>query len=307
MDRLYYSFSQFLKERFGYRVHKLSLNAGFLCPNIDGTLSSEGCIFCNNRAFSYFVNKEASALEEQISSSIDFARRRFKAKKFVAYFQSFTNTYADLDLLKERYDTIRKFPDIVGLSISTRPDCIDEKKLELIESFTKEYMVWVEFGLQTAHDKSLTFLNRNHTFGDFLKAVRLAHNRNILIGVHIILGIPNETKQDMLSTAKGIASLPLSGIKFHCLHVVKNTSLETLYRNSQVVLLTMNEYIDILIGFLELIPEDWVILRLLSEAHKDLLNAPLWVNTKGLFSKELEQRMRERNTYQGKCFRRVCP
>ena len=278
MNRLYYSFSQFLKERFGCRVHRLSLHAGFSCPNIDGTLDSCGCIFCNNASFSHFVDKKNISLEEQISSSMEFARRRFKAKKFIAYFQSFSGTYDTPEALEKAYGVIKKFKDIVGLSISTRPDTIDNDKLDVIESFTKDYMVWIEYGLQTVHNKSLSFLKRNHTFEDFLKAIELTKNRNILIAAHLILGLPTESKQDMLITAKKIQSLPISGVKFHCLHVVKDTGLVPLYNKGNISLLSLNQYVDILCDFLENIAEDVVILRVISDAHPKHLLAPLWIN-----------------------------
>ncbi len=297
--RLYYSFNQFLREKFGCKVWKLSLNAEFSCPNRDGTLSREGCVFCNNKAFSYFV-KEPAPLKKQILHSMEYARRRFKAKKFIAYFQSFTNTYGEIEELKKRYEVIREFPEIVGLSISTRPDCVDKEKLKLIQSYTKNYMVWIEYGLGSIHNKSLALLNRNHTFEDFLKAVELTKNRDIFIGVHIILGIPTETRKDILNTAKVLSRLPLWGVKFHCLHVVKDTKLEKLYNQAQVGVLSWREYVGLLCDFLELIPSEWVILRLVSEACPDYLVAPQWLNQKQFILREIEKELIRRNSWQGK-------
>ena len=155
MDKYFYSFNEYLKDKFGQRVHRISLDGSFSCPNIDGTLSGSGCVFCNNKAFSYFAKNREFALEKQVVQSMDYARGRFKAKKFIAYFQSFSNTYGTVDFLNQQYSIIRKFSDIVGLAISTRPDCIDEKKLDLIESFAKDYAVYIEYGAQTIHDKPL--------------------------------------------------------------------------------------------------------------------------------------------------------
>lgn len=298
MHKPYYSFNQFLQEKIGTRVHKLSLNAGFLCPNLDGTKSTKGCIFCNNKAFSYFAKNEPPALEEQIERVAQFAKYRFKAKKFIAYFQSFTNTYAEILALEKQYSIIKKFPDIVGLSISTRPDCIDKEKLDLIEGFAKDYMVWLELGLQSIHNKSLNFLNRNHTFQDFLAALDLIKGRNILVAAHIILGIPGESKDDMLFTAKVLSKLPLSGLKFHCLHVVKDTPLQELYAQSDIKLLSRDEYVEILVSFLEYIGPECVILRLISEADREFLIAPLWINQRTKVLGKIEEEFLRRGSHQ---------
>jgi len=303
MNQYYYPFSQYLKNRFGGRVHRLSLDGGFGCPNIDGTFSNEGCVFCNNRAFSYFTNQNNISLEEQITSSMNYARRRFGAEKFIAYFQSFTSTYGETEFLSRQYNTIRKFDNIVGIAISTRPDCIDVEKLDVIESFAKGYEVYIEYGLQSVHDKTLKLINRNHSFSDFKKAVDMTYQRkNIHISVHIILGLPQESKKDMLETARVISAMPLWGIKFHCLHVVKETALEKVYNKGQVKLLSEEEYIDVLIRFLEIIPKDYVILRLVSSADKDLLIAPEWINNKQRVLKKIENEFKIRKTYQGRLY-----
>jgi len=298
MDR-YYSFNRFLRNKFGCRVQRLSLNAGFGCPNIYGKRNNKGCIFCNNKAFSYYTKSASLPLSEQIEQSMTYARRRYKAKKFIAYFQSFTNTYADLDELENKYSIIRKFKDIIGMSISTRPDCVNKDKIKLIESFTKDYMVWMEYGLQTVHNKSLKYLNRNHTYQDFLKALEITKNKNIFIGVHLILGIPEESRQDVLATAETIAKLPISGVKFHCLHAVKETKLQELYLQDKVSFLSEPEYIDIICDFLERIPEGWVVLRLVSDAAKNYLVTPLWINKKQAVIQNIEKELERRGSYQG--------
>lgn len=300
MGKRFYSFNRYLREKFGERVHRLSLNAGFGCPNIDGTLSDKGCIFCNNKAFSYFAKDSPLPLEEQIIQAMAYAGKRFKAKKFIAYFQSFSGTYGNIDFLKRQYSSVRKFNDIVGIAISTRPDCMDEEKLDLIESFSKDYSVYIEYGLQTVNDKILKLINRNHTFNDFRKTVGLtARRKDIHIAAHVILGLPGETRDDMLETARQLTSMPLWGIKFHCLHVVGNTPLEEMYRNDEVKLISEDEYIDILISFLEIIPEEWVILRLVSDADRDLLTAPLWINEKQRILRKIEEELEKRKTHQG--------
>ncbi|MCK4912638.1 MAG: TIGR01212 family radical SAM protein [Candidatus Omnitrophica bacterium] len=300
MDEYFYSFSRYLKDKFGQKVRRISLDAGFDCPNIDGAISSQGCVFCNNKSFSHFSRKSPLSLEEQIIQAKEYIRRRFKANKFIAYFQSNSNTYGDLNFLKKQYDVVRKFDDIVGIAISTRPDCIDEEKLSLIEDFAKDYEVYIEYGLQTIHDKTLKLINRGHTFSDFQRAVELTSKRsNINIGVHVILGLPGEVKSGMLETAKILAKMPIWGVKFHALHVVRDTLLAGMHEQTKLNLLSLDEYVDILVSFLELLPKNQVILRLVSDAHQDLLIAPSWVNDKGRALKMIEDEFRKRQTCQG--------
>jgi len=300
MDEYFYSFNRYLRDKFGQRVHRISLDAGFSCPNTDGTISNQGCIFCNNKAFSYFSRLSSLSLEEQIIQAKEYARERFKVKKYIAYFQSNSNTYGDIGLLKKQYDVVRKFDDIVGIAISTRPDCIDEEKLSLIENFAKDYEVYIEYGLQTIHDKTLKLINRGHTFADFQRAVELTSARdNINIGAHVILGLPGESRQNMLATARILAKMPLWGVKFHVLHVVKDTILADMYEETNLKLLSLDEYADILVSFLELLPKNQVILRLVSDTHRDLLVAPSWVNDKEKALKRIEGEFKKRQTYQG--------
>ncbi len=300
MDKYIYTFNRYLREEFGQRVHRISLDAGFNCPNLDGTLDSQGCIFCNNRAFSRFRRLPPLSLEEQIIQGKARARQRFKAKKYIAYFQSFSNTYGDIDFLRKQYNLIRKFDDFVGIAISTRPDCIDQEKLDLIEEFSNDYKVYIEYGLQTIHDKTLKLINRKHTFSSFQKAVELTARRpNINIGVHVILGLPGENKEDALNTAKVLANMPLWGIKFHALHIVKDTTLADMHKRYKVKLLSIDEYTDILVSFLEQLPENYVILRLVSEADPKFLITPAWVNDKERVIRIIEAEFKRRQSSQG--------
>jgi len=298
MEEYFYSFNDYLQNKFGQRVQRLSLNAGFTCPNRDGKISSEGCIYCNDKGFSPFANTRLS-LQKQISQSMDFARRRYKAKKFIAYFQNATNTYAPLSKLKKAYDVIREFPDIVGLYISTRPDCVDESKLDFIQSYCKDYDVWIEYGLQSAHERTLKFINRGHTFHDFVRAIGLTAERNIKVGAHIILGLPGETKKDMLQTAEKIAKLPVSGIKFHMLHVLKDTKLENYYKEGKIQLLTFKEYVNTVCDFLEIIDPKCVVFRLVSDAREDFLVEPKWINRKSEVATAIKNEFKKRGTKQG--------
>lgn len=296
----YYSYNSYLRNTFGTRVHKLSLDAGFSCPNLDGRLSSQGCNFCSNKAFSYHLRNQEKSLKQQIEKSISFARTRYKAKKFIAYFQTFTNTYADLEILQKKYSTIKEFPDIVGISVSTRPDCINRKQLDLLSDFSQKYRVYIEYGLQTIHNRSLTKLNRNHDFKAFETALKLTSNyKDIYPAAHIILGLPGETIPEMISTAKTLAKMPLWGVKIHCLHVVKNTYLLQEYQKGFLKLLDPEKYINLLSEFIRYLPKNMVILRLISEANPQELIAPLWLNQKSKILNKFNKLLEEKNICQG--------
>jgi len=306
MNEYFCAFSQYLIDKFSQKVHRISLDAGFNCPNIDGTINDQGCIFCNNKAFSHFSRSATLSLEEQIVQAKEYVRKRFKVNKFIAYFQSHSNTHGDLDFLKKQYDVVRKFDDIVGIAISTRPDCIDGAKLSLIEDFAKDYQIYIEYGLQTIHDRTLKLVNRGHSFDDFKKAVELTSGRsNINIGVHVILGLPGEKKLDMLETARVLAKMPIWGVKFHALHIVKDTLLAKMHQQTNLNLLSLDEYVDLLVSFLELLPKNQVVLRLVSDAHRDLLIAPSWVNNKGRVLKKVEDEFRRRQSYQGALYENI--
>ncbi len=298
MDTHYNSFSSYLHNRFGEKVRKISLNAGFSCPNRDGKLGREGCIFCNELGFSPFAGRTLS-LEEQIEQSIARARNKDGTRKFIAYFQNATNTYASCRELKCAYDVIKGYPEIVGLSISTRPDCIDDKKIDLIESYRDDYEVWIEYGLQTAHDRTLEKVDRKHTFAQSVGAIEKAARRGIKIGAHVILGLPGESREEMIATAREISRLPVSGVKLHVLHVLKDTRLEELYREGRITLLNQDEYIGFACDFLENLRPDCIILRLVSDAKKEYLIAPEWINNKLLVIKEIEDEFEARGTRQG--------
>ena len=297
-EEYFYSFNTYLKGKFGERVHRISIDAGFNCPNIDGTLSDQGCIYCNNRGFAKYAERPKT-IKEQIEESMAFYRKRMGVNKFIAYFQAFSNTYADIQALKERYDSVKEFPDIVGLFISTRPDCVDKEKLSLIAEYSNDYLVWIEYGLQTTHNHILKQINRNHTYEDFLNACELTRKFNINIGVHIILGLPSQQYEEMMLDAQRLASLDIQGIKFHVLHVLKDSPLETMYKDGEIQLLTKDEYIRIICDFLERIPGSFVILRLISTALKDYLVAPDWINNKEALRSEINQEFRRRETHQG--------
>ncbi len=297
-DPSYYSYNQYLRKTFKTRVHRLSLNAGFGCPNRDGTLSEEGCFFCNEAGFVNFPDNSV-ALREQIERSMVFYKERYGARKFIAYFQNGSNTYAPLPKLKETYDTIKEYPDIVGLSISTRPDCIDPEKLDLISSYSGEYDVWVEYGLQSICNKTLREMNRSGTYEQFLDAVDMTVKSGIKAGAHIILGLPGEDRKDMIETAKELSRIPVSGIKIHVFHILRDTKCEALYNEGRFSLLGRDEYIPLVCDMLERLDPKIVIMRLISNARSDLLIAPTWINNKHNVLRSVEDEFSKRATSQG--------
>ncbi|MGB2630938.1 MAG: TIGR01212 family radical SAM protein [Candidatus Omnitrophota bacterium] len=294
----YYSFNQYLQERYGTRVHRLSLDAGFTCPNRDGSAGTGGCVFCSEKGFSRFAGARKT-LKEQMTESAKFAKERYKAGKFLAYFQNATNTYAPVSELKKIYDVVRDFPEIVGLFISTRPDCVDEEKLDLIKSYSDRYEVWVEYGFQTSSDKTLEMVNRGHTVARSVKAIEMTASKGIKVGVHVILGLPGESTEEMAETAKLISSLPVSGVKFHALHVLKGTELEKWLDQGRIKLLSRTEYVNAVCDFLENLRPDCVVLRLVSDARKDVLVAPEWMRDKSSVIRDIERELEARSTCQG--------
>lgn len=297
MKEPYYSFNRYLRGIFKERVHRISIDAGFDCPNLDGHLSNEGCIYCNNKAFGTYVRKNID-VSEQIKQSIQYYSKKLGVKKFIVYFQSFCNTYSDVKTLKERYDVIKDFPEIVGIFISTRPDCIDEEKIRLISSYKDNYLVWMEYGLQTTHNDLLAAINRGHTYEDFLSALALTRKYNINTGVHMILGL-TACYEKIMEDAKRLASLDIQGIKFHVLHVLKETKLHKIYQEDKITLLSESEYVKIICDFLERTPQDKVVLRLVSSASQEHLIAPLWMNKKNEVILKINKEFALRNTWQG--------
>jgi len=308
-QKTYYKFSEYLKGKFGCRVYKVSIDAGFSCPNKDGKLSKDGCIYCDNRAFSPVRNSASRRnvgtisngvnLEKQIENGIAFGRQRYGAEKFIVYFQAYTNTYGDIKTLKQKYDIVKKFKDIVGISIGTRPDCVDEEILDLIESYSKDYEVWIEYGLQSIHDKTLKLINRHHTYEDFVKAIKmtreprttLGSGQGIKICAHIIIGLPGETKEEMMQTAKALAKFKIDGVKIHPLHVVKDTKLEKIFKEGKYKPLELDEYVDLVTEFLQYLPPTTVIQRLTADCPKDLLVAPLWILEKNKVLNLIEKKL----------------
>ncbi len=298
MSETYYKFSTYFKNKgFKERVQKITVDAGFSCPNRDGKLSEDGCIYCNNEGFSPNTRKNFGSIEEQIAKGI----KRANAKKFIVYFQAYTNTYAPLDELKKIYDSAKKFKDVIGISIATRPDCVNEDVVGLIASYTKDYEVWIEYGLQTIHKKTLKFINRGHLYDDFLRAVDITKKKkDIKICAHVITGLPFEDKGMIIETAKSIGVLRLDGVKIHPMHIIKGTRLEELYSAGTFKVLELDEYVDLAVSFLEHLWPDTVIQRITADCPKELLIAPSWILDKSTLLQQIEKKLSERDTCQGR-------
>lgn len=302
MKNRFYDLNTYFKNRYGGRVHKISIDAGLTCPNRDGTLDTKGCVFCNAKGSGTGNLAKGYSITEQLEKSKAPVIKRFKAKKFIAYFQSFTNTYAPFETLKAIYEEALAVPDVVGMAIGTRPDCVTEEVLDLLQGYVKDYLIWIEYGLQSSNDQTLKRINRGHDAACFEKAVMATASRGIKVGAHMILGLPGETRKEMLATADYIAGLPIDGIKLHLLYVVKGTALERLYRDGTYSCLERDAYIDLICDVLERLPENMVIQRLTGDPHRHELVAPLWALEKNDNVALIRQRMIERETWQGKHF-----
>ena len=300
MEKRYLDFNTYLRNIFGCRVQKISLDAGLSCPNRDGTLSKEGCIYCNSKGSGTGAHTRGISISEQLEIGKNMLSRRYKAERFIAYFQSFTNTYATVKNLKALYEEALAIKDVVGLSIGTRPDCISEPVLNLLQAYAEKYLVWIEYGLQSVHDRSLLLINRGHDFHSFETAVAATRNRGIKICAHVILGLPQEEKKHMIETAKTIAAMEIDGVKLHLLYVVKGTRLEKIYARGEYRCLSQQEYVDLVCDFLEHLPGDMVIQRLTGDPHPDELAAPMWSLDKNRTLALIQERLKKRNTWQGR-------
>lgn len=302
MKKRFYDLNTYFRNRYGERVHKISIDAGLTCPNRDGTISAAGCIFCNAKGSGTGNFARGYSITRQLENSKGPVIKRFKAKKFIAYFQSFTNTYAPFETLKAIYDEALAVPDVVGLAIGTRPDCISEAVLDLLQAYAEKHLIWIEYGLQSSHDSTLKLINRGHDVQAFEDAVLATAGRGIQISAHIILGLPGETGREMLATADYIAGLPIDGIKLHLLYVIKGTALERLYKSGRYRCLERSAYIDLVCDVVERIPDHVVIQRLTGDPHKHELVAPLWALEKNENVARIRKRLEQRDTWQGRLF-----
>jgi radical SAM protein (TIGR01212 family) len=295
----YNDLNSHLRSLFGCRVQKITIDAGLSCPNRDGTISTDGCIYCNVKGSGSGAHARGLSITEQLLQGQAVLSRRYKAKKFIAYFQSFSNTYAPLPKLKRLYEEALAVEDVIGLSIGTRPDCINPSLLELLEGYAQSHLIWVEYGLQSAHDRTLALINRGHDFMGFQKAVEATQSRGLKICVHVILGLPSETRDHMLKTAEILSDMDIDGIKLHLLYVVKGTKLAQQYRQGRYCCLQQSEYVDLVCDFLERIPQRVVIQRLTGDPHPQELVAPLWSTRKNETLAMIRDTLERRDTWQG--------
>ena len=299
-DKRYNDLNTYLRMRFGCRVQKITIDAGLTCPNRDGAISTQGCIFCNDRGSGTGAHNRGLSITQQIEQGKAALSKRYKARKFLAYFQSFSNTYAPVETLRRLYEEAINVEGIVGISIGTRPDCIDQDKLTLLQEMAGKCLVWVEYGLQSAHDSTLSLINRGHDAACFAKAVEKTQNRGIQICAHVILGLPGETTSHVHQTAKFLSRLDIHGVKIHLLYVIKDTRLETMLRQGSYHCLTQTAYVDLVCDFLERIPDNMIIQRLTSDPHPHELVAPHWSLDKMGTLSRIQAELERRNTRQGR-------
>lgn len=301
LNSRYRRFSSYLRERFPYPVRKIPVDAGFTCPNRDGTKGVGGCTYCENRSFSPNSRGPALSVREQIEKGIHLYRKR-GIEHFIVYFQAYTNTYAPVSHLREIYGSVREWPEVVGISIGTRPDCLPPSVLDLLEEHARDRAVWVEIGMESSHDRTLARLNRCHTFADFVSAVTRVRERALEVVAHTIFGLPGESKEEMLQTADRLAALPVQHVKLHHLYVSPGTVLEEEYRRGEVRLFEADEWVSLACDILERLRPDQVIQRLMGELDGPFVVAPLWKVGKGEILRRIEEELRRRDTRQGaKC------
>jgi uncharacterized protein len=296
----YNDYNTYLRNVYGCRVQKISVDAGLTCPNRDGTLSTAGCIYCNARGSGTGAHAGGLSITEQLLAGKAALSRRYKAKKFIAYFQSFSNTYAPVSKLKRLYDEALAVDDVVGLSIGTRPDCVAAPVLDLLAGYANDHLVWIEYGLQSAHDTTLALINRGHDVACFQKAVDSTQARGLKVCAHVILGLPQENRTQMLATARFLAGLPVEGVKLHLLYVVRGTPLDRLYRAGTYRCLSQAAYVELVCDFLEYLPEQAVIQRLTGDPHPAELVAPKWSLRKRETLDMIKTTLEQRDTWQGK-------
>lgn len=302
-DRPYNSYSAYFRRRFGERVQKVAINAGFTCPNRDGKVGFGGCTFCNNEAFTPSYCQSTKSITQQIEEGIEFHRRRYRtASQYLAYFQSFSNTYASIEVLRERYSEALSHPDIIGVVVGTRPDCVSEEILDYFAELAQEYYVTIEYGIESCYDESLRRINRGHDFACARRAVEMTAERGISVGAHFILGLPDESDEMILQQVATINSLPLTTVKFHQLQIFRGTTLEREYDEhpERFRFWELDEYLDLMVEILRRLRPDIVVERFASEAPPRYHHGRNWglVRNETLWAM-LEQRLRTLNAYQG--------
>ena len=303
-NKPYRDFGNFLKEIFPYKVQKISINAGFTCPNRDGKKGFGGCTYCNNQTFSPEYCHTEKSVKEQLEEGIRFFSRKYPEMKYLAYFQAYTNTYDEIDRLIAKYEEALSFPDVVGLIIGTRPDCMPNKLLDYFSTLSQNKFVMIEYGLESTSDRTLIRINRGHTHAESEDAILRTTDRGIYTGVHLILGLPGESKEEILHHADVLSALPITTLKLHQLQLIRHTRMAKEFEETpeEFHLYTADEYIDLVIDFMERLNPRIVVERFVSQSPKELLIAPDWGLKNFEFTAKVNKRIAERNTYQGRLF-----
>ncbi|MBX2959923.1 MAG: TIGR01212 family radical SAM protein [Flavobacteriales bacterium] len=299
----YNDYSTFIKNKFGERVQKISLDTGFTCPNRDGTKGFGGCTYCNNNTFNPYYCKPSKSITQQLNEGIAFFSKKYKTQQYLAYFQAYTNTYADIELVKELYLEAINHPQIIGLVIGTRPDCINEELIHFLAELAKTNYIALEFGVESTLNRTLDFINRCHTFEETKAAYELAKNKNLHLGAHLIIGLPGESKEEMLNHAVELSKLPINTLKIHQLQVVKHTMMAQQLKTEPHLfnLFELDDYIEFICDFVALLRPDIIIERFISESPAHLLIAPKWNGVKNFeIVSKVENRLKEKNLWQGK-------
>ena len=298
-NKRYHTWNYHLRQKFGMKVFKVSLNAGFTCPNIDGTKGTGGCIYCSSSGSGDFAGNPCEDILEQFSKVKEKMHQKWPEAKYIAYFQAHTNTYAPLPVLKEKFEAVLELPDVVGISIATRADALKDDVCDYLLDLSKRTFLIVELGLQTIHDKTGELINRCHTYKEFLDGYKKLADRGINICVHLIVGLPGEDRDMMIQSIKAVAKLKPYAVKLHLLHIIKGTKLCDMYERSEVTALSREEYVDIIADSLELLPAEIVIQRLTGDGAEETLVAPRWSLKKFCVLNEIDKEMLRRNSYQG--------
>ena len=301
---MYKNYSSYLKTVFGEQVQKISINAGFTCPNRDGNLGTGGCTYCNNQTFNPGYCRSTKSITQQIEEGIGFFRKKYPNQRYLAYFQAYTNTYGEINSLKQKYEEALSHPLIAGLVTGTRPDCVSEELLEYFATLSKRFYIMIEYGVESTSDKTLTLINRGHNYESSIQAITTTAQKGIATGAHLILGLPQEDRETILSHAKNISRLPLTTVKLHQLQLIKGTKMaqDFVEHPEWFHIYSVDEYIDLVIDFMELLHPDFVIERFVSQSPKELLIAPDWGLKNYEFTAKVEKALRRRGTFQGRLF-----
>lgn len=304
-NKPYRDFSEFLSAKFPYKVQKISVNAGFTCPNRDGSKGRGGCTYCNNQSFSPGYGKPTKSISEQLADGITFFSHKYPEMKYLAYFQSYTNTYDSLDSLISKYEEALSYPNVVGLIVGTRPDCMPNKLLDYFETLSQKTSVMVEYGVESTLNKTLERVNRQHTYEESAEMIRETASRNIVTGAHMILGLPGETMEEILTHAYVLSQLPLTTLKLHQLQIIRGTAMAKEFRllPESFHLFGLDEYVDLCVSFAERLNPGIYIERFTSQSPKKLLIAPAWDQKNYVVTEKIMRRFRERNTWQGRLYR----